>query len=131
MRDKTLTMRLSAEEWARFEIVAEHYGLPVPFLIRMLVKKEETAIASGMPSAIDSRWEALKREAISLLPSTGIPRLRASFDERTHTIVLSDGKVTRLIRGGESAWFALASWPGSQLVASEQHQRDSGFSRRR
>ena len=130
MRDKTLTMRLSAEEWARFEIVAEHYGLPVPFLIRMLVKKEETAIATGMPSAMDTRWEQLKREAVSLLPSTGIPRLRASFDERTHTIVLSDGKVTRLIRGGESAWFALASWPGSQLVATQQH-RDSGLSRRR
>ena len=130
MRDKTLTVRLTAEEWERFEAVAEHYGLPVPFMLRMLVKKEETAIQTGVPSAVDTRWEALKREAVSLLPATGVPRLRASFDERTHTIVLSDGKVTRLVRGGESAWFALASWPGSQLV-QQQESRDSGFSRRR
>jgi hypothetical protein len=129
MRDKTLTLRLTAEEWERFEAVAEHYGLPVPFMLRMLVKKEETAIQTGVPSAVDTRWEALKREAVSLLPATGVPRLRASFDERTHTIVLSDGKVTRLVRGGESSWFALASWPGSQLV-QHQEPRDSGFSRR-
>ncbi len=130
MRDKTLNMRLTPEEWERFEAVAEHYGLPVPFMLRMLVKKEETAIQTGVPSAVDTRWESLKREAVSLLPATGVPRLRASFDERTRTIVLSDGKVTRLVRGGESAWFALASWPGSQLV-QQQEPRDSGLSRRR
>jgi hypothetical protein len=107
-------MRLSAEEWERFQAIAEHYGLPVAFMIRMLVKKEETAIQTG-PGAAETRWEFLKREAVGLLPTAQLPRLRVSFDERSRTIVLSDGKLTRLVRGGESAWDALALWPGSQL----------------
>jgi hypothetical protein len=119
MRDKTLSMRLSPEEWARFEDVAEHYGLPVAFMIRMLVKKEDIAIRTS-PAAGNSRWEFIKREAIALLPMAQLPRLRVSFDERTRTVVLSDGKVTRLVRNGESAWYALSSWPGSQLRSAHE-----------
>jgi hypothetical protein len=118
MRDKTLSMRLSAEEWARFESVAEHYGLPVAFMIRMLVRKEEIAIQTS-PAGGDTRWDFVKREAIALLPMVQLPRLRVSFDERTRTIVLSDGKVTRLVRNGDSAWYALSSWPGSQLRSAQ------------
>jgi hypothetical protein len=114
MRDKTISMKLTPEEWARFEMVADHYGLPVAFMLRMLVKRELTAIQMG-PTAGEARWEFVKREAVRLLPMVQNPRLRVSFDERTKTLVLSDGKVTRLVRGGESAWFALAAWPGSQL----------------
>jgi hypothetical protein len=129
MRDKSLSMRLSAEEWARFEAVAEHYGLPVAFMIRMLVKKEEIAIQTS-PAGGNSRWEFVKREAIALLPMVQLPRLRVSFDERTRTIVLSDGKVTRLVRNGESAWYALSAWPGSQLRSAQEALESDSFRQR-
>ena len=44
MREKTFNMRLSPEEWTRFEAVAEDYGLPVASMIRLLVKREEETI---------------------------------------------------------------------------------------
>lgn len=119
MRDKNLTMRLTAEEWARFEAVAEHYGLPVAFMVRMVIKKEEAAIQIG---SAETRWDFLKREAMALLPMARLPRLRVSFDERYRAIVLSDGRVTRLVRGGESAWSAIAAWPGSQLRSQQDPQ---------
>ena len=129
MRDKSLSMRLSSEEWARFEAVAEHYGLPVAFMIRMLVKKEEIAIQTS-PAGGDTRWEFVKREAIALLPMAQLQRLRISFDERTRTIVLSDGKVTRLVRNGDSAWFALSAWPGSQLRSAQEALEADSYRRR-
>jgi len=43
MREKTFNMRLTPEEWARFEAVADHYGLPVASMIRMLVKEVQTS----------------------------------------------------------------------------------------
>jgi hypothetical protein len=130
MRDKSLSMRLSPEEWARFEAVAEHYGLPVAFMIRMLVKKEELAIQTTGPASGDARWEFVKREAIALMPMVQLPRLRVSFDERTRTIVLSDGRVTRLVRNGESAWHALTAWPGSQLRSAQEALESDSYGRR-
>jgi hypothetical protein len=121
-------MKLSPEEWARFEAVAEHYGLPVAFMVRMLVKKEELAIQTS-PAGGDSRWEFVKREAIALLPMAGLSRLRVSFDELSRTIVLSDGKVTRLVRNGDSAWFALSVWPGSQLRSAQDALESESYRR--
>jgi hypothetical protein len=40
MREKTFNMRLTPEEWARFEAVASHHALPVASMLRMLVKRE-------------------------------------------------------------------------------------------
>jgi antitoxin component of RelBE/YafQ-DinJ toxin-antitoxin module len=39
-RDKQINFRVSEEEAARFDLVAEHYGLAVSAAIRMLVKRE-------------------------------------------------------------------------------------------
>jgi hypothetical protein len=41
MRERMFTMRLSAEESARLDALAEHYGLNAAGLIRMLLKKEQ------------------------------------------------------------------------------------------
>lgn len=41
MREKLFTMRMSAEEWARAETLAEHDGLTVAALVRMLLKDRE------------------------------------------------------------------------------------------
>jgi hypothetical protein len=46
MRERQLNIRLSEEEADRLERVAEHYGLNVPSLIRMLVKREDDKIAA-------------------------------------------------------------------------------------
>jgi hypothetical protein len=118
-------MRLSPEEWERFEAVADHYGLPVPFMVRMLVRREEMAIRATADAAGDPRWEFVKREALALLPLAQLSRLRVSFDERSRTIVVSDGKVTRLVRNGESASGAIAKWPGSQLRAGQEEPEPS------
>jgi hypothetical protein len=39
-RDKTFNMRLTPDEWARFEAVAAAHELPVATVLRMLMKQE-------------------------------------------------------------------------------------------
>jgi hypothetical protein len=46
VREKLFTMRMSAEEWQRAEALAEHHGLTVAGLFRLLLKKEERAVAA-------------------------------------------------------------------------------------
>lgn len=43
-REKQINFRVSEEEARRFERVAEHHGIPVAAMLRMLVKKEERTI---------------------------------------------------------------------------------------
>jgi hypothetical protein len=43
-RDKLFNMRMSAEEWLRFEALSKHYGLGVAQTIRMLVKRDADAL---------------------------------------------------------------------------------------
>jgi len=45
-RDKTFNMRVSEDEWKRFEVVAQSYSLPVASLLRMLVKEKYDVISS-------------------------------------------------------------------------------------
>jgi predicted DNA-binding protein len=47
MREKQLNIRLSAEESERLDRVADHYGLNSAGLIRMLLKREDLAIAAS------------------------------------------------------------------------------------
>ncbi|HKY39246.1 MAG TPA: hypothetical protein VJN18_25085 [Polyangiaceae bacterium] len=44
MREKQLNVRLSPEEAARLEAVAEHYSLSAAAVLRMLVKREHDAL---------------------------------------------------------------------------------------
>ena len=44
-REKLFNMRLSEEEAARLERLAAHYGLNAAGVIRMLLKREEDALA--------------------------------------------------------------------------------------
>ena len=44
MRERQLNIRLSEEESTRVDLVAEHYGLNVAALLRMLVKREFDAL---------------------------------------------------------------------------------------
>ncbi len=44
-KDQTFKLRLDAEDRKRLERVAEHYSLPVASLLRMLVKREDDALA--------------------------------------------------------------------------------------
>jgi hypothetical protein len=44
MRERLFTMRMSGEEAERLDLVAAHYGLNAASLIRMLLKREETAL---------------------------------------------------------------------------------------
>lgn len=40
MREKQLLVRMNAEEWARAEAVAEHYGVSAANVVRMLFKEK-------------------------------------------------------------------------------------------
>ncbi|HEY1692233.1 MAG TPA: hypothetical protein VGG39_08725 [Polyangiaceae bacterium] len=44
-KTKTFNMRLSDEEWTRFEVVAEHYEMPVAQMLRFLVRRESDWLA--------------------------------------------------------------------------------------
>ena len=54
MREKQLNIRLSPEESARLEIVAEHYSLSAAAVLRMLVKREHDQI-SGLGAVLAGR----------------------------------------------------------------------------
>jgi hypothetical protein len=45
VREKLFTMRMSAEEWTRAEVIAGHYGITVAALVRMLLKDRERDLA--------------------------------------------------------------------------------------
>jgi hypothetical protein len=44
-KTKTFNMRMSPDEWAQFEALAERRGLPIASLVRMLVRNEQAAIS--------------------------------------------------------------------------------------
>jgi hypothetical protein len=46
MRDRTLSLPLSTEEWERAETVAKYYGMPVEALLRFLVRREADWLSS-------------------------------------------------------------------------------------
>ena len=76
MRDKTFNMRMSAEEWQRFEAIARHYEMPVASMIRLLVRREADWLAApkGFAHAIHQRdRRALivkERERLDAQPDT-------------------------------------------------------------
>jgi len=47
MREKQLNIRLSPEEAARLEAVAEHYSLSAAAVLRMLVKREHDSLVDA------------------------------------------------------------------------------------
>lgn len=48
-REKLFNVRFNADEWARMQALAEHYGIPAANVMRMLMK--EKADALGIVSA--------------------------------------------------------------------------------
>ncbi len=48
-RGRLLNMRVNDEEWGRLNRLAEHYGVNVSAVIRMLAKRE--AVALGLEAA--------------------------------------------------------------------------------
>lgn len=116
-REKTFNMRLTPEEWARFESVADRFGLPVASMIRMLVKNEE---AAALSRASESRWQHVKDEAQEFAALSELLNLNVRFIDATWTIVLDDGKRTKSVTGGLGVWSELAHWPGSKLEANQK-----------
>jgi uridine phosphorylase len=49
-RQRIFNMRLSDDEGARLDKLSEHYGINAAELIRMLLKREEKAIATEAPT---------------------------------------------------------------------------------
>ncbi len=49
-RDKLFNMRMSAEEWARLEALANHYALNAAGVLRMLVKERYDEVVQPRPS---------------------------------------------------------------------------------
>jgi antitoxin component of RelBE/YafQ-DinJ toxin-antitoxin module len=47
-RDRIIRFRVSDEERARFAALAEHYGLAISDLLRMLLKRDADAIAASI-----------------------------------------------------------------------------------
>ncbi len=45
VREKLFTMRMSAEEWARAEALAKHYGVTMAALFRMILLEKERTLA--------------------------------------------------------------------------------------
>ena len=43
-RDKLFNLRVSFDEWERFEALAKHYGLSVAQVLRMLAKRDADAL---------------------------------------------------------------------------------------
>jgi len=52
MRERQLNIRLSEDEAARLDALADHYGINVAAVIRMLAKREADALglAQGRPA---------------------------------------------------------------------------------
>lgn len=48
-REKLFTMRVSVEEWQRFEALAAHLGLNVASTIRFLAKREVDTLKIAAP----------------------------------------------------------------------------------
>jgi|HubBroStandDraft_1064217.scaffolds.fasta_scaffold337536_2 hypothetical protein len=75
-RDKTFNMRLTPEEWERFEAVAEGYSLPVASMLRMLVKEkwdegiaqglDNMAKTAGLPEMIDEAFALNGKKPLNL-----------------------------------------------------------------
>ncbi|MEO7032742.1 MAG: hypothetical protein ABI548_02840 [Polyangiaceae bacterium] len=56
MREKQLNIRLSPEEAARLEAIAEHYSLSAAAVLRMLVKREhDTLVETRESKASDKK----------------------------------------------------------------------------
>jgi hypothetical protein len=50
-REKLFNMRMSDEEWARLDFLAEHFNLNAAGVLRMLVKREFDAVKASLPVA--------------------------------------------------------------------------------
>jgi hypothetical protein len=76
-REKQINFRVSDEEAARFDLVAEHYGLAVSASIRMLVKREAEQIgdarATKPAQQDDFRWDAMHTHILEIVDSARDP----------------------------------------------------------
>jgi hypothetical protein len=57
VREKQFNLRLSAEEWESVETLCAHYGVNAAALVRMLVKREVSAVGGVRPLRLTSKHE--------------------------------------------------------------------------
>lgn len=55
VREKQLNIRLNSDEEARFQRLADHFGVSVPTMVRMLVKEKERELGLGSVDSKPSR----------------------------------------------------------------------------
>jgi len=68
MREKQLNIRLSPEEAARLEEVAEHYSLSAAAVLRMLVKREHDLISPAKAALAGYRAGQALAEKVTKKP---------------------------------------------------------------
>jgi len=130
MRERQLNIRLTPEEDARFDRVAKHYGLTVPDVVRLLMKREEHDLTDGELERWargGPRWERDKAFLEWLRPLTNL-HLALSFDEETRTVsiestkpILNIAPIKGLTR--DEAVQALLSLPKTALVRVDPRTR--------
>lgn len=97
MREKLFTMRMSADENARLEAVATHYGLNGAGVIRMLLKREHESI-------LGADLEPEDFELLRTLPADGTamtrPHLTKALKGELHakSVAWIGPSVSRLLR---------------------------------
>lgn len=60
-RDKLFNMRMSADEWARLEALAEHFGLNAAGVLRMLTKEKCRELGLPTDAPAKKAGKAAKR----------------------------------------------------------------------
>jgi uncharacterized membrane protein len=70
MREKTFNMRLTPDEWERFERVAKRHEMTVAAVVRMLMKREDDSYGrlapeTEMGAALASLAQAVRARAAS------------------------------------------------------------------
>lgn len=127
---RQLNFRITEEEHERFERLAKHYGLSVPNLIRLLVRREEQDLHDAEQarwSRGEATWERDKVDLKWLADETGIMKLEIRPDDRTRTFSLVSPKFhPELQRSGltrNEAIEALHSFPKTRLVQIDMRTR--------
>lgn len=81
MRERLFTMRMSEEEHERMERIAAHYGINAASLLRMMLKREEAALAERLADLVHRRSLA----AAVLGEQASIPVPPAAFAQWAET----------------------------------------------
>jgi hypothetical protein len=134
MRERQLNIRLSPEEGERLDLVAKHYGLNGPGVLRMLVKREHDMLTRSADLEAQRTDEPSEREQIILSTFAGRADERLEFDDicvdlnnsgwrkgwsvKNTLIALSSAKYVRTLRGKTSSYSYGLTAKGKAYVES-------------